>query len=203
MSETLKDDTQQAEPKPTAAPERGKELLQQRFVRGGAIGVLLVVIAVVVWVVRNNTSSSQSSPPPATTTGPVALSANGLRTIARVVGQPIYWAGPKRGYLYELTRTENGSVFVRYLPRGVNAGSRKSELTIATYRYPKALQALKNVSHGREHMLPGGGIALVDRRTPKSIHIAYPYVGYQVDVFDPSATRAQRVAFSGSVRPVS
>jgi len=202
VSETLKDD-QQAEPKPTAAPERVKDLLRQPFVRGAAVGVVLVVVAVVAWVVVSNASSSQSSPPRATTTGPVALSASGLRTIARVVGQPIYWAGPKKGYLYELTRTEDGSVFVRYLPRGVNAGSRKRELTIATYRYPKALQALKNVSHGREHTLPGGGIALVDTRTPRSIHMAYPYVGYQIDVFDPSATRAQRVAFSGSVRPVS
>jgi len=205
MNETLNDKTKRAAPRSErqAARGRAKALVHHRYVQVGALVVLLIAVGTVTWVALGSSSSSQTPSGPATTTGPVALSANGLHTLAGIVGQPIYWAGPKKGYLYELTRTKTGSVFIRYLPPEVKVGSRKPQLTIATYRYPNALQALKNVAHGREHALAGGGIALVDTRTPKSIHVAYPHVGYQVDVFDPSASRAQRVAFSGSVRPIS
>jgi hypothetical protein len=82
-------------------------------------------------------------------------------------------------------------------------GTRKPYLTIATYPYPDALHRLRNVSHGQQVGLPGGGIALVDRNYPKSVHLAYPRVGYEVEVFDPSPARSRQVAMSGDVRPVS
>jgi hypothetical protein len=134
---------------------------------------------------------------------PVALSAQGLHTLAANVNQPIYWAGPKKGYLYELMRAPNGNVVIRYLPPGAEAGTRTPELTVATYPFKNALQALKNVSHGKQLDVPGGGIALVDTRSPKSVHLAYPGVDFQVEVFDPSPARSREVAISGDVEPVS
>jgi hypothetical protein len=80
---------------------------------------------------------------------------------------------------------------------------RKPYLTVATYPYPHALRALKNVSHGQQVGLPGGGIALVDQNYQKSVHIAYPGVDFEVEVFDPSPARSSRVARSGDLRPVS
>lgn len=74
--------------------------------------------------------------------------------------------------------------------------SRKSELGIATYPYPDALQALKNVAGGRGERCQGGGFALIDVTSPKSVHIAYRRVNYQVEVFGPSAAQSQRIAFS-------
>jgi hypothetical protein len=148
-------------------------------------------------------NSSAPSKPKAKPIAQVGLSASGLRTLAAGVGQPIYWMGPKRGYLYELTRTRTGNVFIRYLPPGVNAGTRNPELTIATYPYRHALQALRNVANGREFRLSGGGIAVVDQKYPKSVHIAYPGVNYQVEVYDPSPARSRQVVLSGDVRPVS
>jgi hypothetical protein len=80
-------------------------------------------------------------------------------------------------------------------------GTKKPYLTIATDPNPNAFQDLK-ASHGQEQDLPGGGIALVDERSPTTVHLAYPGVAYEVDVYDPSPTRAQLVADSGQVRPV-
>jgi hypothetical protein len=49
---------------------------------------------VILWVfVGRNGSSTTTHAVPAK---PVALSASGLRTLAAVVGQPIYWAGLER-----------------------------------------------------------------------------------------------------------
>ena len=90
------------------------------------------------------------------------MSAKGLRKLATSVGQPIYWAGPKQ-VLYELTRTTRGTVYVRYLPPNVKVGSKKSiYLIVATYPFPNALQALREVKVGHKVVIPGGGIAVVD-----------------------------------------
>jgi hypothetical protein len=202
MSETLKDDRHDQEPKSKApgTTERAKELLQQPRIRFGALAALLVVGAAVAWVVIGKaTSSDQTSPPrPATATGLVALSANGLRSLAAVVAQPIYWAGPKKGYLYELTRTETRCVFIRYL-----RGTRKAELKIATYPYPRALQALKNVSHGREHSLPGGVGRARRHEVPEEVPRRLPRSQLSGRPLRPlgRARAARRVL--GSVRPVS
>jgi hypothetical protein len=205
VSETLKDETLEKGPESKAPDisDQAKGFLRDPRIRFGAVAALLLVVGVVAWVVISNSSSSQTLPPPATATGPVALSAGGLRTLAASVPQPIYWMGPKRGYLYELTRTQTGNVLIRYLPPGAKVGSRKAYLTIATYPYPHALKALKNVADGRQLELPRGAIALVDEKAPQNVHLAYPGTRYQIVVFDPSPVRARRVALSGDVRPVS
>ena len=74
-----------------------------------------------------------ASPPAATTQAarpiaPVGLSAKGLRTLTASIPQPIYWAGPKPGYLYELTRTSTGKIFIRYLPPGTPVGIEEGDV---------------------------------------------------------------------------
>ena len=174
---------------------------------GGAL-VLVAIAAVAVWLIFDDGSSS---PKPSTQTvspiAPVALSASGLHTLTatlnKVHGQPIYWAGTKSGDLYELRRTSNGNVYVRYLPRNVKAGSpAASYLTVATYPFTGAYAALQKVAGSNGVAIPGGGIAVVDKKDPKSVHVAYPNVNYQVEVYDPSPATALSVASSGNVRPV-
>ena len=167
--------------------------------------MLALVAGGVAWVLVGNSGSS-----PRTTAGPVvqpispiALSAQGLRTLARAVPQPIYWDGPKQGYLYELTRTTTGRIYIRYLPTGVKAGAPGANyLIVATYPYPSALNALKAVAHGKQVTIPGGGLAVVDPTYPKSVHLAFPGVAYQVEVYDPSPAVSRAVAVSGHVLPV-
>jgi hypothetical protein len=206
MTETSNDEVQESEPEPRSeaagASDRARDLIRQPRVQltlGAAI--LLAAGAVIGWaaIVRNADSGAASVNPGA----PVGLSASGLRTLAVFVHQPIYWVGPKgKGYLYELTRTKDAKVYIRYLPPDANVGTKKPHLTIATDPNWNAFQDLKKASHGQEQNLPGGGIALVDEKSPTTVHLAYPGVAYEVDVYDPSPTRAQQVADSGQVRPV-
>jgi hypothetical protein len=136
---------------------------------------------------------------------PVAESQAQLEAFAKSLGHPIYWAGPRPGFTYELTQTSNGSVYVRYLPRGVKVGVSKPYLTVVTYPYPHALNALKRTIKGNTSLVTSlgrGGIAVVDSSYPKSVHIAYPSVNYQVEVFHPSPTVARRVATSGKIRQI-
>jgi hypothetical protein len=135
---------------------------------------------------------------------PVALSASGLRTLTASISQPIYWAGPKPGYLYELTRTNTGKIFIRYLPQGTSVGTKQSTfLIIATYPFRDALKALKDLTDRPQIAIPGGGVAIVDKSHPKSVHLAFPGVDNQIEIYDPSPARSLAVARSGDVRPVS
>jgi hypothetical protein len=135
---------------------------------------------------------------------PTAATAAQLTALATSLGHPIYWAGPKAGYTYELTETSTGKVFVRYLPRGVPVGDKRADyLTIATYPFPGALAAVEKTATGASTIkLADGGLAVVDPSYPKSIHLAYPGSGYQVEVFDPSPARVRQVVASGQVKPL-
>jgi hypothetical protein len=189
--------------------------------RVGAVLAIAAAAGLGAWAVIANRDSGAPSaspgPPAATTTGtpaattatarpiaPVGLSANGLRTLTASISQPIYWVGPKPGYLYELTRTSTGKIFVRYLPPGTPVGAKKATyLIIATYPFRGALKALKNLTTARHVAIPGGGIAIVDKTHPQSVHLAYPGIDNQVEVYDPSPARSLAIARSGTVRPVT
>lgn len=157
----------------------------------------------------DSSPASAASPPTATAAttakpiGPVALSAQGLRTLMSTVDQPVYWAGPRAGFVYELTRTNTGKVYIRYLPAGVQVGSKKQiYLIVATYPFANSLEALKKLG-GTHVTIPRGGVAMVDQSHPQSVHLAYPGVDDQIEVYDPSPARSLRVARSGTVVPVS
>jgi hypothetical protein len=126
-----------------------------------------------------------------------------LRTLQDALGHPIYWAGPIRGRTYEVTQKRDGTIYVRYLRSGVRVGDPRGDfLIIVTYPYPNAFQALQRVEEGRGIRTPGGGLALVDQGYPKSVHMAYPGVDYQIEVYNPLPRVALGVAASGQVRPV-
>ena len=192
---------------PTESSKGGAGLRQPR-VRLSAVVALAVAAGLIAWAATNRGGNSPSTANPTAGprtkgTGPVALSPRGLRTLSRALGQPIYWAGQESGYTYEVTQVSKGKIFVRYLPQGVKVGAKgASYLIVATYSFPKAFNALKAVSKGHEIAIPGNGIAAVDQGYPKSVHLAFPRVNYQVEVYDPSPARARNVATSGDVRPV-
>ena len=184
---------------------------RRRRIRLGAVIALAAAAGIIAWVaIERRDNSSSTSTTTAGTQGPIAashpavgLSAGGLRTVARGVKQPIYWAGPKKGYIYELTRLSNGRIYVRYLPPGVKVGDKRAQfLIIATYPFPGALTGLKQVSHGKGIALRGGGMALVDATYPKSVHVGFPGVNYEIEVYDPSPKRSLDVASSGEVQRV-
>ena len=174
--------------------------------RLGAVIAVAVAAAFVAWLVIDRTQDSRSNPAAPSTgsrVGPVAMAPAELKDLADELGHPVYWAGPRVGYTYELTKTRDGKVYIRYLPEGVKVGDPRSTfLIIATYPFPNAFKALKDVGGGRTIPIPADGTALVDAAYPKSVHVAYPKVDYQVEVYDASPRISRQVAVSGQVQPV-
>ena len=116
-------------------------------VRIGAAVAVAVAIAFVAWLLIRNDDSSSTSATTTSSIGPTGVSQDRLRALAEEAGHPIYWAGPKNGMTYELTRTTNGRVFVRYLPSDVPVGIRQAEFTIVgTYPVPGALKVLQELA---------------------------------------------------------
>lgn len=137
---------------------------------------------------------------------PKALSPAQLQSLAASTG-PIYWAGPRSGKVYEVTRTGEGRVYVRYLPRAADVGSpRPDSLTVATYPEKGAfgdIQAASRRAGAVTIRLAGGGLAVYDRARPTSIYLAYPGAKEQIEVFDPSPNRARLLVEAGQIQPVA
>jgi hypothetical protein len=166
-------------------------------VRIGAVIAVAVAAGVIVWLVVDG--GKKGAKPAAAQ----AVSAGSLAALPAAVHHPVYWAGPKPGFTYELTRTSNGRIFIRYLPAGVRVGMNQPKyLTIATYPVKNAVAAVRVIGkRGGSAPVPisGGGIAAVDTAHPTSVYLAYPGSPYQIEVFDPSPTTARSIALSGQV----
>jgi hypothetical protein len=142
---------------------------------------------------------------PATPAQPTAMSAAGLRSLATKVGHQVYWAGPRRGYTYEVRQGTGGQVYIRYLPPGTQAGSSQPYLTIATYPFPGAYAATKGLTQQDNEeavKVPRGGIGVVNTGDRNSVHVAYPNSDVQVEVYDPSPAAARQIVSSGNVRAI-
>ena len=143
----------------------------------------------------------EAAPPTAQTTEPVAVNANGLATLAEASGQPIYWVGPREGWMYEL-RQEGGQVFVRYLPPGVTAGDAQARLSIATYPVENAYDVTTAAAGANPISLPGGAVGLLSEGRPNNGYVAFPDGDYQIEVYDPDANVVRELVTSGAVQPV-
>jgi hypothetical protein len=147
-----------------------------------------------------------SAPAPATPTTPVATSRTRLRQLTATLGRPIYWLGPIAGSRLELTRTPDGRVYVRYLPRGVTFGTEAPFLTVATYPVADGLAVTKATAREAGTVrisLPDGGVAFFSRSRPTNVYVAFRGIGEQIEVFDPSARRVHALVAAGRLRPVS
>jgi hypothetical protein len=188
---------------------------RDRSLRVGAVVALALAVAFVVWLlVRGNGSSKPAvTTTPTTSTKPKqvkplleAASIPTLKTVATLLGHPMYWAGAKSGIIYELTRTTDGRVYIRYLPKGVKVGDQHADyLIVATYPVQNAYRAVQTAAKekGAETFnIPNGGKALVNKSAPTNVYFAYPHTNYQIEVFDPHPGRARRLVTSGTIRPV-
>jgi hypothetical protein len=187
-------------------------LLRQPRVRVGAVVALAVAVGLIAWLVVGGSDSKSSSPQTpasatASKTGPIGLTVEGLRSMSTSMRQAIYWAGEQPGYTYEFTRPSNGNVYVRYLPPGAKAGDNGTAfLIVVTYPVRDAYAALQRAikgQPGKTYTITDGGVAWVANAYPKSVHVAFPGVKYQVEVFDQSPQKALAAALSGNIRPVS
>jgi hypothetical protein len=188
MSATSPDE---AEPAPSRSIPRA---------RLAAVLALALAAGFIAWLALRDNGHTQATT--ATTPAAFAITPQNLRRLAISIRQPIFWLGPKAGYTYELTRGEDGRIYVRYLPAGVAVGSPKPYLTVATYPFPGADAALAKQAAAKGAVtakLAGKGIAVLDSGHPKSVHVAYPNVNYQVEVYDPTPARAMQLVSAGEL----
>jgi hypothetical protein len=177
--------------------------VQIAHLRLGALVALGLAAFFIGWLVMNRGSDETTRVPGS---GASAASESELRSFAESVSHPVYWAGPKDGYTYELTRTTDGRVYVRYLPEGTAVGDPGPRfLTVGTYPRARAFAELQRAARTKGAVslkLERGGLAVFSEARPTSVYFGYPDARYQVEVHHPSPNEARRLALAGQVVPV-
>jgi hypothetical protein len=150
-----------------------------------------------------STTGSTAAPTRAT---PEAATPAQLRSLARKVGHDVFWAGPKRGYSYELTRTSGGEIYIRYLPPGVPIVASSADfLSIGSYPQRDAFATIQEAKKRPGEIvtaLPRGGFAVASAQRPQSVYFAYPGSKLLVEVYDPSPKTARHLVTSRRVVPI-
>ena len=118
----------------------------------------------------------------------------------------VYWAGSQPDHKLEVTLNGRGDVFVRYLTEDALVGDERADFTtVATYRRDDAfeLATRRGEADGMvSKTLPNHGVAVWSSSRPTSVYLAYPGSGLLIEVYDPSARRAERLVVSGDIVPV-
>jgi hypothetical protein len=172
--------------------------------RVGAVIALAAAVAFVLWLILRNNDSGETQQQAATASA-TAVSQETLQTLRRTLGRPIYWAGPQSGKTYELTRTPDGRVYVRYLSKESDVGTDRPYLTIGTYPVSGAFAVTRRVAQqpGTVRLAAGNGaVAFYRKDRPTNVYVAFPGSNYQIEVFAPSAGDAQELVSSGHIRPL-
>jgi hypothetical protein len=171
-------------------------------IRVGAVVAVAVAAGIVAWVLTRGSSFDLS---PVTPIAPKALSAAGLSPMADQLNQPVYWARSRAGYTYELSRSRNDDIFIRYLPAGTPVGTKGPFLIVATYRLRDAYAAIQRAAKGKNSVavkLPNDALAVYSPKRPTAYYFAQKGSHYQVGVFAPTAGEARRLVLKGLVVPV-
>jgi hypothetical protein len=172
-------------------------------IRPTAVIAVAIAVGLLAWLLiqGGDDSSSESNQPPSK---PKVVSESGLLGALRGTGYPIYWAGPRAGVEYEVSRPSPDRTFIRYLPKGEEAGTKKRFLTVGNYRQPSALGRIVALGQGPGAVLVrvGGGAAYAEGPNTTSAYLAFPDVDTEIEVFDPKAGEALKLIRSGAIIPV-
>jgi hypothetical protein len=194
-------------PQTTAEPLRpSMRRLMRRQRKPLPFSLLALLVAVVIlfatMLLMRDHSARTRLPPIGT---PAGVSESQLKALAAQSNTPIYWAGPKPG-TYELTRTTDGRIYVRYLSSTANVGDRTPNyLTVGTYPTKQAFAEIKRAGAregGVSVKIDHGGLLVFNAGSPKSVYFSYPKSGYQVEVYDPSPQQARALVLDGKITPI-
>jgi len=169
-----------------------------------------IVVALALWLVMSaRNHQSQLKGPAASSASPAEhapLSEPGLIADVHRLHTPVYWVGPRANVGYEFDLTRDGRTYVRYLPRGVQAGDPRPDfLTVGTYNLVHPMADLRTAGHelgGETVHLPGGAVAFMDRSRPTSAFIVGRNWKAQVEVYDPTPGKAMELVLMGDVRAI-
>jgi hypothetical protein len=174
---------------------------------------LIVAIAFIVFIATLGGGGGKSAPPsptslpsvePTSSVEALPVSPADLRALSASLRHPIYWVGPRPSTTYELTR-KGTELFLRYLPAGVPVGSSQLELTVGTYEVPNAFTVTTTAAaqpDAKELSVGVDAVAFYRPSRPQSVYLAYRGQDLQIEVYDPSAAEALRLATSGQLRPI-
>jgi hypothetical protein len=182
---------------------------EEKRLRPSAVIAIALAAGLLVWLLfikgdDDSTTTSDQTTPAAQEIKVVPES--GLLAAMKGVGYPVYWAGPRVGVEYEVSRPEVGRTYVRYLPKGEEAGSEQQFLTVGSYEQADAVAAIRKLGQKSGTILievAGGGAAYAEGPQATSAYLAFPGVDTQVEVFDPQGGEALRLIRSGAIVPVS
>ena len=135
--------------------------------------------------------------------GPEIVTANAIQNATKDLGHVIYWAGVDSTKQYELTILKNGAVYIRYLPDGVKAGSKKPFSTVVTYSDSKGFEHVQTLANnvGAISIKDTGG-AFVAAESNESLNAYFAYSNYpiQVEVYTPIPGKAWTLIQSGQIQ---
>jgi hypothetical protein len=184
---------------------RGKAALKPGrrpwLLRGAVLGLALAV-GVVAWRVTGD--DEEPAAPPASEARIVDEAEIG--NLAALSGHPVYWAGPMPDESLEVTENADGSVQVRYLPEGAEAGEPIEALTVASYPLADPAAALDGFAEEPTSIVKrasDGRKVVFNRDQPTNVYFVSPENSVQVEVFDPSPKHALSLALSGKIQPAS
>jgi hypothetical protein len=173
------------------------------WIRIGTSIALAIVVAVAVWLVLRDARGGDK--PAAASSTASAATVGTLRALPHEVGHDVYWAGPRASYTYELTEVDE-TIVIRYLPPGIAVGDpRPDYLTISSSSAARPYNALRRERTqpgNASRVVPAGGIAIWSADRPQRVNLAFRHSNVQIQVYDPSVVRAQRLATSGDVKPI-
>lgn len=175
---------------------------QQRGLLGATASIALVIAAVALALVGGGNGDDAAGIP----SPPRIADAGEIEELASTLGHPIYWAGEPEEEDLELAAEADGSVYLRYLPEGAEAGDpQQIFLTVGTYPIADAQGALQRTaqeSGGELSRLEDGALVLSNPSSPNSVYIAYPNADLEIEVYHPDAGRAMELLRSGAIEPV-
>ncbi len=162
------------------------------------LGIAIVAVAIWFFAIRDDDSSAA--------VGPEGVTPAELADFASDQEIPVYWTGEEPATTLELTRTETGSIFVRYLDAGTEIGDPAADFrSIGSYPVADAYGVTTALSK-REDVIVGksedGALVVTLKSRPESVYLAYPGTNVQIEVYDPDAREAMDLATSGRVIPV-
>jgi hypothetical protein len=200
-----------ADPENRPPVQPGLDKQREVRIRPLLIVALALVVGVVVWLLLKGGDDDKTSQTTGTTTTgravPSLVSEADLTAYAKSVDHPVYWAGPRNGFSYELTKTSDGSAYIRYLPQGVAAGDPRPQfLTVGTYPRKNAFATVEQAAGqagASSVTLPGGGIGVPSPRNKQSVYMSYPESPVLVEVFSTSPARSLRLVRQQKIVPLS
>jgi hypothetical protein len=168
-----------------------------------------IAVGLLVWLLLikggDDSTSSESNQASSQSQAVAVVSESELLNALKGTGYPIYWAGPRVEVEYEVSRPSSDRTFIRYLPKGEEAGVEKPFLTVGSYQQPGALARIKELGQKPGAVLvkaAGGGAAYAEGPDATSAYLAFPGVDTQIEVFDPAAGEALDLIRSGAIVPV-